>query len=76
MSDGLPLGDNFATIKVVGIGGGGGNAVNRMIEEGLGGVEFIAINTDAQTLLLSKAKTRVRIGEKLTRGLEQGVIPM
>jgi cell division protein FtsZ len=75
MSDGLPLGDNFATIKVVGIGGGGGNAVNRMIEEGLGGVEFIAINTDAQSLLLSKAKTRVRIGEKLTRGLGAGGNP-
>jgi cell division protein FtsZ len=75
MSDSLPLGDNFASIKVVGIGGGGGNAVNRMIEEGLGGVEFIAINTDAQALLLSKAKTRVRIGDKLTRGLGAGGNP-
>lgn len=75
MADSLPLGENFATIKVVGIGGGGGNAVNRMIEEGLGGVEFIAINTDAQALLLSKAKTRVRIGEKLTRGLGAGGNP-
>jgi len=75
MTEPLPLGDNFASIKVVGIGGGGGNAVNRMIEEGLGGVEFIAINTDAQALLLSKAKTRVRVGEKLTRGLGAGGNP-
>ncbi|MCD4687416.1 MAG: cell division protein FtsZ [Anaerolineae bacterium] len=74
MSDGMPMAD-FASIKVVGIGGGGGNAVNRMIEEGLGGVEFIAINTDGQALLLSKAKTRVRIGEKLTRGLGAGGNP-
>lgn len=76
MAEALPLsGDNFASIKVVGIGGGGGNAVNRMIEEGLGGVEFIAINTDSQALLLSKAKTRVRIGDKLTRGLGAGGNP-
>jgi cell division protein FtsZ len=75
MSDSLPMVDNFASIKVVGIGGGGGNAVNRMIEEGLGGVEFIAINTDAQALILSKAKTRVRIGDKLTRGLGAGGNP-
>jgi len=69
------MGENFASIKVVGIGGGGNNAVNRMIEEGLGGVEFIGINTDAQALLLSKAKTRVRIGDKLTRGLGAGGNP-
>ncbi len=75
MSDAMPVADNFASIKVVGIGGGGGNAVNRMIEEGLGGVEFIAINTDGQALLLSKAKTRVRIGDKLTRGLGAGGNP-
>ncbi len=75
MSDSLPLVENFASIKVVGVGGGGGNAVNRMIEEGLGGVEFIAINTDAQALVLSKAKTRVRIGDKLTRGLGAGGNP-
>jgi len=73
--DSLPLVDNFASIKVVGIGGGGGNAINRMIDEGLGGVEFIAINTDAQALLLSKAKTRVRIGDKLTKGLGAGGNP-
>src|SRR5579859_3452276 len=69
------VGNNFATIKVVGVGGGGGNAVNRMIDEGLAGVEFIAINTDSQTLLLSKAGNRVRIGEKLTRGLGAGGNP-
>ena len=76
MSDtSMPMVDNFASIKVVGIGGGGGNAVNRMVEEGLGGVEFIAINTDAQALMLSKAKTRVRVGDKLTRGLGAGGNP-
>src|SRR5258707_2119837 len=69
------VGSNFATIKVVGVGGGGGNAVNRMIDEGLAGVEFSAINTDSQTLLLSKAGNRVRIGEKLTRGLGAGGNP-
>jgi cell division protein FtsZ len=64
--------ESFADIKVVGVGGGGCNAVDRMIEEGLQGVEFIAINTDAQALMLSKAPTRVRIGDKLTRGLGSG----
>lgn len=64
--------ESFAKIKVVGVGGGGCNAVDRMIEEGLQGVDFIAINTDAQALMLSKAPTRVRIGEKLTRGLGSG----
>jgi cell division protein FtsZ len=71
----LTPGENFAQIKVIGVGGGGGNAVNRMIEEGMGGVEFIAINTDAQALMLSQAKTRVRIGDKLTRGLGAGGNP-
>ena len=64
-----------ALIKVVGVGGGGCNAVNRMIEEGIQGVEFIAINTDAQALMLSKAPTRVRIGAKLARGLGAGGDP-
>jgi cell division protein FtsZ len=64
--------ESFAKIKVVGVGGGGCNAVDRMIDEGLQGVEFVAINTDAQALMLSKAPTRVRIGEKLTRGLGSG----
>lgn len=67
--------ETFARIKVVGVGGGGVNAVNRMIEEGIQGVEFIGINTDAQALMLSKAPTRVRIGEKLTRGLGSGGNP-
>jgi len=69
------MNDNFASIKVIGVGGGGGNAVNRMIEEGLAGVEFVTINTDGQTLLSSKARTRVRIGDKLTRGLGAGGNP-
>ncbi len=68
-------GENFAQIKVIGVGGGGSNAVNRMINEGLGGVEFIVVNTDAQALMLSKAKIRVRIGDKLTRGLGAGGNP-
>lgn len=67
--------ETFARIKVVGVGGGGCNAVDRMITEGLQGVEFIAVNTDAQALTLSKAETRVRIGEKLTRGLGSGGDP-
>jgi cell division protein FtsZ len=67
--------ESFARIKVVGVGGGGCNAVNRMIDEGLQGVDFVAVNTDAQALLMSKAPTRVRIGEKLTRGLGSGGNP-
>jgi cell division protein FtsZ len=67
--------ESFAHIKVVGVGGGGCNAVERMIKEGLQGVEFISINTDAQALMLSSAATRVRIGEKLTRGLGSGGNP-
>ena len=67
--------ESIARIKVVGVGGGGSNAVNRMIEEGLNGVEFISINTDAQALLLSNAPRRIRIGDKLTRGLGAGGDP-
>jgi cell division protein FtsZ len=67
--------ETFARIKVVGVGGGGCNAVNRMMAEGIQGVEFVAVNTDAQALLLSKAPTRVRIGDKLTRGLGAGGNP-
>lgn len=67
--------ESFAKIKVVGVGGGGCNAVDRMIDEGLQGVEFVGINTDAQALLNSKAPIRVRIGEKLTRGLGSGGDP-
>ena len=65
----------LAVIKVVGIGGGGVNAVNRMIDVGLKGVEFIAINTDAQALLMSDADVRLDIGRKLTRGLGAGAAP-
>ncbi|MCS7060070.1 MAG: cell division protein FtsZ [Anaerolineae bacterium] len=64
-----------AQIKVVGVGGGGQNAVNRMIAEGLAGVEFIAVNTDQQALMLSNAPVRVRIGDKVTRGLGAGGNP-
>ena len=67
--------ETFARIKVIGVGGGGCNAVNRMIEEGIQGVEFVSVNTDGQALLLSTAPTRVRIGNKLTRGLGAGGDP-
>ena len=65
----------LAVIKVVGIGGGGVNAVNRMIEVGLRGVEFIAINTDAQALLMSDADVKLDVGRDLTRGLGAGANP-
>jgi cell division protein FtsZ len=64
-----------ARMKVVGVGGGGGNAVNRMIEEHLEGVEFISVNTDAQALMNSKADVKIQIGKKLTRGLGAGARP-
>ena len=64
-----------ARMKVIGVGGGGGNAVNRMIEEHLAGVEFISVNTDAQALLHNKADVKVQIGKKLTRGLGAGARP-
>ncbi|RWZ60688.1 cell division protein FtsZ [Halobacillus fulvus] len=67
--------DQLATIKVIGVGGGGSNAVNRMIEHGVQGVEFIAVNTDAQALNLSKAEVKMQIGGKLTRGLGAGANP-
>ena len=65
----------LAVIKVVGIGGGGVNAVNRMIESGLKGVEFIAVNTDAQALLMSEADVKLDIGRETTRGLGSGADP-
>ncbi len=68
-------GENLAQIKVIGVGGGGSNAVNRMINEGLGGVEFVAVNTDSQALSLSQANTRIRVGDKLTKGLGAGGNP-
>jgi len=67
--------ENFAQIKVIGVGGGGSNAVNRMIQSGVKGVDFIAVNTDAQALLKSDAPTRIRIGDKLTKGLGSGGNP-
>jgi cell division protein FtsZ len=67
--------DQLATIKVIGVGGGGNNAVNRMIEHGVQGVDFIAVNTDAQALNLSKAEIKMQIGGKLTRGLGAGANP-
>lgn len=67
--------DQLATIKVIGVGGGGSNAVNRMIEHGVQGVEFICVNTDAQALNLSKAPVKMQIGTKLTRGLGAGANP-
>ena len=67
--------DGTATIKVIGVGGAGNNAVNRMVEAGIRGVDFIAVNTDRQALLLSKASTKIQIGEKITRGLGAGANP-
>ena len=67
--------EQFAQIKVVGVGGGGSNAVNRMIEASLKGVQFIAINTDKQALYNSRAEYKIQIGEKLTRGLGAGANP-
>jgi cell division protein FtsZ len=67
--------ENLAQIKVIGVGGGGSNAVNRMIDEGIQGVEFIVVNTDAQALMLSNAPQRIRIGDKITKGLGAGGDP-
>lgn len=67
--------EQFASIKVIGVGGGGNNAVNRMINSGLKGIEFIAINTDKQALLMSQAPLKIQIGEKLTKGLGAGANP-
>ena len=68
-------GNYLAVIKVVGVGGGGTNAVNRMVESGLTGVEFIAVNTDAQALLDTDADVKIHIGSKATRGLGAGANP-
>ena len=68
--------ENFAQIKVVGVGGGGSNAVDRMVEDGVQGVEFITVNTDAQALMHSRADVRIRIGDKLTKGLGSGGNPV
>ena len=68
--------ENFALIKVIGVGGGGSNAVNRMIRAEMMGVEFISVNTDAQALLQSDAPHKIRIGDKMTRGLGAGADPL
>ena len=67
--------DSSAKIIVIGVGGGGNNAVNRMIEEGIQGVEFVCVNTDKQHLLNCKAPNCLQIGEKLTKGLGAGASP-
>ena len=73
--DNISMIDGTATIKVIGVGGAGNNAVNRMIDTGIQGVDFIAVNTDKQTLKESRAKTKIQIGEKITRGLGAGANP-
>ena len=67
--------EDFVQIKVIGVGGGGGNAVNRMIRAGVKGVEFLALNTDHPALSLSQADQKIQIGEKLTKGLGAGGNP-
>ncbi len=64
--------ESLATIKVIGVGGGGNNAVNRMIEHGVQGVEFISVNTDAQALNLAKAETKLQIGNKINAWFRRG----
>ena len=73
--DNVTMMDGTATIKVIGVGGAGNNAVNRMIEAGIKGVDFIAVNTDRQALQTSRANTKIQIGEKITRGLGAGANP-
>lgn len=67
--------EEFAKIKVIGVGGGGNNAVNRMIDHGVRGVDFVALNTDRQSLSSSKAENKIQLGEKITRGLGAGANP-
>ena len=71
-----PAIETFAQIKVIGVGGAGGAAINRMVEAGIEGVEFIAINTDAQALQHSKAQTKIPIGKNTTGGLGAGADPV
>src|SRR2546427_2831116 len=71
----MDTGSYLAVIKVVGVGGGGTNAVNRMVDAGLKGVEFIAVNTDAQALQMTDADVKLQIGSELTRGLGAGANP-
>src|SRR3954470_19775472 len=71
----METGSYLAVIKVVGVGGGGTNAVNRMVDAGLKGVEFIAVNTDAQALLMCDADVKIHIGSKIPRGRGAGAAP-
>src|ERR1700721_4397707 len=71
-----PAIETFAQIRVIGVGGAGGAAINRMVEAGIEGVQFIAINTDAQALHHSKAKTKIHIGRNTTKGLGAGADPL
>src|SRR6056297_235378 len=71
----MDFSSNIACIKVIGVGGGGGNAINRMIEAGVRNVEFIAVNTDAQALMSNRAEHKLQIGEKSTKGLGAGARP-
>ena len=75
MAEVKPQVETFAKIKVVGVGGGGGSAVNRMVDAGVKGVEFVAINTDVQALHYNKANKKLHIGKSITRGLGAGMIP-
>ena len=75
MSTSDASGNYLAVIKVVGVGGGGTNAVNRMVDAGLSGVEFIAVNTDAQALMMCDADVKIHIGSAATRGLGAGADP-
>src|SRR5256885_14590574 len=75
MSASEAAGNYLAVIKVVGVGGGGTNAVNRMVDAGLSGVEFIAVNTDAQALMVCDADVKIHIGSAATRGLGAGADP-
>src|SRR5438046_9097350 len=68
-------GNYLAVIKVLGVGGGGTNAVNRMVDAGLSGVEFIAVNTDAQALMMTDADVKIQVGAEVTRGLGAGADP-
>ena len=67
--------EDVTKIKVIGVGGGGGNAINRMVDSGVQGVEFIAVNTDKHVLMFSKADTKIQIGEKVTAGKGAGARP-
>src|SRR5262245_17087897 len=69
------LGSYLAVIKVVGIGGGGSNAVSRKVDAGVAGVEFVAVNTDAQALLMTEADVKIHVGSRVTRGLGAGADP-